>query len=85
MKMPDGEMKQIAIKMLKASTTSEEIRQFVQEIEIMKSVKPHPNIVSFIGCTKANTCNGPMLIVEYCSRGDLQSYLRNAWDKFCLM
>lgn len=83
--MPDGTMKQVAIKMLKASTTSEEIRQFIQEIEIMKFVRKHPNIVSFIGCTKANYFEGPMLIVEYCSRGDLQSYLRNAWEKFCLV
>ncbi|XP_063904134.1 tyrosine-protein kinase receptor torso isoform X2 [Zophobas morio] len=74
---------QVAIKMLKESPTADEIRQFTQEINIMKSVRQHPYIVSLIGCITEGRPEGPLLVVEYCSRGDLQTYLRKAWDKFC--
>ncbi|NP_001034536.1 receptor tyrosine kinase Torso-like protein [Tribolium castaneum] len=76
---------QVAVKMLKESPTSEEIRQFTQEINIMKSVRQHPYIVSLIGCVTEGRAEGPLLVVEYCSRGDLQTYLRTAWDKFTNM
>ncbi|XP_074035824.1 tyrosine protein kinase receptor torso [Leptinotarsa decemlineata] len=69
---------QVAIKMLKDSPTREEQKQFHQEIEIMKSVPPHPQLVSLIGCVSRGQ---PMLVVEYCSKGDLQSYLRSAYRK----
>jgi tyrosine-protein kinase receptor torso len=48
----------------------------------MKSVRQHPYIVSLIGCMTEGRAEGPLLVVEYCSRGDLQTYLRSAWDKF---
>lgn len=42
---------------------------------MMKSVGQHPNIVSLIGyCTLYD--KSPLLVVEYCSKGDLQTYLR---------
>lgn len=41
---------------------------------MMKSAGQHPNIVSLIGyCTLYNK---PLLVVEYCSKGDLRTYLR---------
>ncbi|XP_044263807.1 tyrosine-protein kinase receptor torso-like [Tribolium madens] len=83
--MKDGNKTQVAVKMLKESPTSEEIRQFTQEINIMKSVRQHPYIVSLIGCVTKGRIEGPLLVVEYCSRGDLQTYLRTAWDKFINM
>lgn len=73
---------EVAIKMLKEYPSGEEIRQFRQEIEIMASVGSHPHIVSMLGCiTKSDHHVGPYLVVEFCSRGDLQSYLRNSWEK----
>lgn len=52
----------------------DDINNFYQEIQIMKSAGKHPNIVSLIGyCT---IYNKPLLIVEYCCNGDLQTYLR---------
>ncbi|XP_014300459.1 tyrosine-protein kinase receptor torso [Microplitis demolitor] len=69
----------VAVKMLKDCSSSEEIRNFHQEILIMKSAGIHPNIVSLIGCCTSNI--RPMLVVEYCSRGDLQSFLRDKWEK----
>lgn len=54
--------------------TIEDIKSFHQEISMMRSAGQHPNIVSLIGyCTLYNK---PLLVVEYCSKGDLQTYLR---------
>ncbi|CAG9813623.1 unnamed protein product [Phaedon cochleariae] len=69
---------EVAIKMLRDPPTNEELKQFCQEIEIMKSVPPHPHLVSLVGCVVKEA---PLLVVEYCSKGDLQSYLRSAYEK----
>ncbi|XP_077287715.1 tyrosine protein kinase receptor torso [Arctopsyche grandis] len=70
----------VAVKMLKEDPSAEEVKQFRQEIDMMKSVGSHAHIVSLVGC-----CTRPsatmMLIVEFCALGDLQHYLRNAWSK----
>ncbi|XP_063894407.1 tyrosine-protein kinase receptor torso [Helicoverpa armigera] len=67
----------VAVKMLKDFPSLDEIRSFRSEMELMKSVGVHPHLVSLVGC-----CSGrrPLIIVEYCSRGDLLSYLRCTWD-----
>ncbi|XP_045777152.1 tyrosine-protein kinase receptor torso-like [Maniola jurtina] len=69
--------KNVAIKMLKDFPSLEEIRSFRAEMELMKSVGAHPHVVSLVGC-----CSGrrPLIVAEYCSRGDLLSYLRCSWD-----
>lgn len=62
------------------SPTNEEFKHFQQELETMKSVGTHPHLVSLIGiCLDVNS--GPVLIVEYCSKGDLQNYLKKIWEK----
>ncbi|XP_057660941.1 tyrosine-protein kinase receptor torso [Diorhabda carinulata] len=68
----------VAIKMLRENPTSEEIEQFHHEIQLMKSVPDHPHLVSLVGCV---TQDQLLLVVEYCAKGDLQSYLRVASDK----
>ncbi|XP_075981542.1 tyrosine-protein kinase receptor torso-like [Anticarsia gemmatalis] len=67
----------VAVKMLKDFPSQEEIRSFRSEMELMKSVGVHPHLVSLVGC-----CSGrrPLIIAEYCSRGDLLTYLRCTWD-----
>ncbi|XP_031765793.2 tyrosine-protein kinase receptor torso-like [Galleria mellonella] len=69
--------KEVAVKMLKDFPSLEEIRAFRAEMELMKSVGAHPHVVSLVGC-----CSGrrPLIVAEYCSRGDLLSYLRCSWD-----
>ncbi|KAL3613153.1 hypothetical protein CASFOL_043000 [Castilleja foliolosa] len=71
--------KNVAVKMLKGSDfpTTEELRSFRAEMELMKSVGVHPHIVSLVGCCSENR---PMIVAEYCSRGDLLNFLRYSWD-----
>ncbi|XP_050308480.1 tyrosine-protein kinase receptor torso-like [Anthonomus grandis grandis] len=67
----------VAVKTLKARPTSEQIAQFYAEIEIMKSVPKHAHIVYLIGIVTKNRVNNPLMLVEYCSKGDLLSFLRD--------
>ena len=51
------------------------VQNFHREILIMKSIGYHQNIVSMVGCCTIDVAR-PMLVVEYCSQGDLHTYLR---------
>lgn len=49
--------------------------QFLEEIEIMKAIGSHKNIVGMLGCW---VHTGPIfLMLEYVPYGDLQHWLRN--------
>ncbi|XP_069683137.1 tyrosine-protein kinase receptor torso-like [Periplaneta americana] len=64
----------VAVKMLREDPTTEDLRQFRQEINMMQSVGRHPHIVSLIGCcTRAGRLR---LVVEFCALGDLLNFLR---------
>ncbi|GAB0096452.1 Tyrosine-protein kinase receptor torso [Sergentomyia squamirostris] len=77
-KFDDGTERLVAVKMLKKSPNSDEIKEFKQEIEVMKSVGVHANIVGLIGhCTK--DIAKLMLLTEFCSKGNLLNYLRIEW------
>lgn len=53
----------------------EDIKEFRREIEVMKSVGIHPNIVGIVGhCIK--NLDEMMLLTEYCSNGNLLNFLR---------
>ncbi|XP_045452717.1 tyrosine-protein kinase receptor torso-like [Melitaea cinxia] len=69
--------KEVAVKMLKGFPSADENRSFRAEMELMKSVGAHPHVVSLLGC-----CSGrrPLIVAEYCGRGDLLTYLRCSWD-----
>ena len=54
-------------------------REFLQEIQLMKTVGSHKNIVNMLGCC---TVQEPMfLLVEYIPYGDLLHYLRKRRGK----
>ncbi|KYN45094.1 Fibroblast growth factor receptor 3 [Trachymyrmex septentrionalis] len=73
-----GAITDVAVKMMKDDPTVDDVKNFYREISMMKSAGQHPNIVSLIGyCTLYNK---PLLVVEYCSKGDLQTYLRTIWQ-----
>ncbi|KAK3578951.1 hypothetical protein CHS0354_035590, partial [Potamilus streckersoni] len=62
----------IAVKTLKDMATEEEHRNLLREIEAMKAIGSHPNIVTIVGyCTFPTVC----LVMDYCPFGDLRHYL----------
>lgn len=71
----DGKEMEIAVKMLKDKPSLVDFNEFRCEIEVMKSVGEHPNIVGLIGhCTR--NINEMMLLTEFCCHGNLLNYLR---------
>ncbi|CAL8071911.1 unnamed protein product [Calicophoron daubneyi] len=64
----------VAVKMLRANFTQQELLDLVQEMETMKMLGRHPHIIQFYGiCTK----NEPLqVIVEYAPYGNLRDFLR---------
>lgn len=68
----------VAIKLLKSTAKTEEMVAFRREIDMMKSVGSHRNIVSIVG-HYTKSVNELMLLTEYCPRGNLLEYLRAAW------
>uniref|UniRef100_A0A8D8GWH5 receptor protein-tyrosine kinase n=1 Tax=Culex pipiens TaxID=7175 RepID=A0A8D8GWH5_CULPI len=71
---------QVAVKMLKECPSLEDIKEFRREIEVMKSVGVHPNVVCLVGHYTKNI-NEMMLLTEYCGNGNLLNYLRCEWHK----
>lgn len=65
----------VAVKMIRDKPIQEELHEFYREIETMKEVGKHENIVGIIGHCTENP-NEIMLLTEYCSKGNLLNYLR---------
>ncbi|XP_035228151.1 fibroblast growth factor receptor 3-like [Stegodyphus dumicola] len=64
----------VAVKMLKDNHLDSEMTALVSEMELMKVIGKHPNVISLLGCC---TQNGPLyVIVEMASRGNLRDFLR---------
>ncbi|XP_058835831.1 tyrosine-protein kinase receptor torso-like isoform X2 [Topomyia yanbarensis] len=77
---PQETYTQVAVKMLKECPSLEDIKEFRREIEVMKSVGAHPNVVCIVGHYTKNV-NEMMLLTEYCSKGNLLNYMRCEWHK----
>ncbi|XP_065663111.1 uncharacterized protein LOC136085714 isoform X2 [Hydra vulgaris] len=73
----------VAVKLLKDFADSSELNDFFEEINLMKEIGYHKNIVNLIGCstTKKPLC----LIVEYMEHGDLLNFLRQRRTNFCAL
>lgn len=54
---------------------SQKIKEFLDEIKVMKSVGKHKNIVEIVG-HYTKSYRQLMLLTEYCSEGNLLNYLR---------
>ncbi|XP_024611758.1 fibroblast growth factor receptor 2 isoform X12 [Neophocaena asiaeorientalis asiaeorientalis] len=64
----------VAVKMLKDDATEKDLSDLVSEMEMMKVIGKHKNIINLLG---ACTQDGPLyVIVEYASKGNLREYLR---------
>lgn len=65
----------VAVKMLKEGHTDSELMDLVSEMEMMKMIGTHINIINLLGCC---TQDGPLyVVVEYAAHGNLRDYLRN--------
>ncbi|XP_052770650.1 fibroblast growth factor receptor 4-like [Mya arenaria] len=65
----------VAVKMLKLDATDREMTDLMVEMEMMKIVRGHKNIISLLGCC---TQNGPLYVItEFAPHGNLRDYLRS--------
>ncbi|GMT26857.1 hypothetical protein PFISCL1PPCAC_18154, partial [Pristionchus fissidentatus] len=64
----------VAVKTLHESADKLAAIEFLQEIEIMKSIGYHERLVNIIACVTESVPH--LLIAEYCNHGDLLSYLK---------
>ncbi|XP_031561076.1 fibroblast growth factor receptor 2-like [Actinia tenebrosa] len=69
----------VAIKMLHDFADIDQRKEFLKEIQLMKDVGAHRNIVNMLGC--GTVCEPMFLIVEYLHNGDLLHYLRKRRGK----
>jgi len=54
--------------------TEEQMQDFLEEIQLMKQIGYHRNILNLVACC---TMTNPMfLVVEFAKNGDLLNYLR---------
>ncbi|CAH3149108.1 unnamed protein product [Porites evermanni] len=67
---------QVAVKMLKADAPDSDRKDLLSELEVMKTLKPHPHVIKLLGCV---TQSEPLLVlIEYVPYGDLLGYLRKS-------
>ena len=57
------------------NANEEDKKEFMDEIELMKKVGKHQNVLSFFGCW--TTTKPILLMVEYIAHGDLLHWLRH--------
>ena len=67
---------------LSLDRTDEEAKsQFLEEIELMKAIGSHKNVLSMLGCCVNS--DPIFLVLEYVPYGDLQHWLRNKRIQVC--
>ena len=74
----DDENTTVAVKMLKEGHTDNDIIDLVAEMDLMKMIGRHINIINLLGvCTQ----QGPLyVIVEFAEHGNLRDFLRKNAD-----
>lgn len=65
----------MAVKVVGGRADQEAKKQFMEEIELMKTIGSHKNILSMLGCCVSS--DPIFLVLEYAPYGDLQLWLRN--------
>ncbi|XP_028415331.1 fibroblast growth factor receptor 1-like [Dendronephthya gigantea] len=70
----------VAIKTLKETANEEELSDFLREIDLMKDLGIHENVINMYGC--CTKCRPVCLVLEYAPGGNLLNYLR-ALKKKC--
>lgn len=73
--IPGESTTKVAVKILKQNHTGSDVKDLLDELEVMKKVCRHPNIINLLGCC---TKDGPLfVIVEYARYGNLKDFLRD--------
>lgn len=66
----------IAVKTMKENAIESEKKDLVSELQVMKTLEPHVNVVRLLGCC---TEKDPVFVLlEYVALGKLQTFLRNS-------
>lgn len=74
MDTPDG-TKTVAVKMLREDHNDEDVKILVSEMEVMKRIGRHPNIINLLGCC---TQGGPVyVVVEYATNKSLKEFFKD--------
>lgn len=64
----------VAVKMVKEGHTDSDMTSLVREMEVMKMIGKHINIINLLGCCSQD---GPLyVIVEYAPNGNLKDFLK---------
>ncbi|KAL9986761.1 hypothetical protein ACROYT_G000954 [Oculina patagonica] len=71
---PQSQCKVVAVKVLQDDPSDEQNEEFLHEIEQMKLLGAHQNIVSLVGCCTLH--EKKLLVIEYVPFGDLLQWLR---------
>ena len=58
--MKAGQMTVVAVKMLKEGHTDEDVKDLVCEMEVMKMIGTHVNIINLLGCCSQD---GPLYVI----------------------
>ncbi|XP_053548622.1 fibroblast growth factor receptor 2 isoform X2 [Bombina bombina] len=64
----------VAVKMLKDDATEKDLSDLVSEMEMMKMIGKHKNIINLLGACTQEGCL--YVIVEYAAKGNLREFLR---------
>lgn len=72
----NGGSQVVAVKTLKQNANQKEKHDLLEELEVMKMLEPHPNVVTLIGCCAEQ--DPVLLIMEFIPNGTLQNYLRES-------
>ena len=66
-----------------ADNSADYLRSLLGELKVMSYLGSHPNLVALIGAVTENIEGGEAhLILEYCSHGNVQSFVRSNADNF---
>jgi serine/threonine protein kinase len=72
--LASGATSTVAVKMLQEGYTDRDMMDLVRELEMMKIVGKHENIVNLLGCC---TTGGELMIIHECAlNGSLDKYLK---------
>ncbi|XP_065213362.1 tyrosine kinase receptor Cad96Ca-like [Planococcus citri] len=65
----------VAAKTLKDGYGDKELKTFVMELHVLKTLKQHTNVLKFLGC--CSQAGDLLLITEFVSQGDLLNYVKS--------